>query len=316
MRVIFCGSGPFAVPSLKAVLAGAHDVVRIVTQPPRPAGRGGVLRPTPVAQAAGELGLAVCPCENINDAAAVEQLASDAADAMVVVDFGQFVREPARRTVRLACFNLHGSLLPELRGAGPVNWAIIRGYERTGVTTFELVDRMDAGPIYLQEATQIGPQETADELKTRLAAMGAQLVTRTLGLLAGGWAQATEQDENRATRAPRLAKSDGAIRWSLPASQVRNLVHGAWPWPGARAVFGHAGDPVRAVTIARAVAHDMAVTAAPGCLEEHLYVATGAGAMEILEIQPAGKRLMAWKDFVNGYRVSPGDRFEEGGEDV
>jgi methionyl-tRNA formyltransferase len=309
MRVIFCGSGPFAVPALRALLETTHEVVRIVTQPPRPAGRGGKLRHTPVAEMASELGLEVCACQNINEPEAVAQMTADEADAMVVVDFGQFIHAPARGSVRLSCFNLHGSLLPELRGAAPVNWAIIRGLRETGVTTFELVDRMDAGPIYLQEATGIDPGETAEELKARLAEVGAQLVCRTLGLLAGGWAQTTEQDESRATRAPRLAKSDGVIRWSLPARQVCNLVHGTWPWPGAQSVFVHADGKHTPVTIARAAAADAGTDLDSGCLDEQLRVATGAGRLAILQIKPAGKRLMEWKDFVNGYRVTSGGRF-------
>ncbi len=312
MRIVFCGSGEFAVPSLRALLDTRHEVVRIVTQPARPAGRGKHLRPTPVAAAAGELGLEACEWADINAPETVEQLREDAAAAMVVIDFGQFVRTEARQTARVDCINLHGSLLPALRGAAPVNWAIIRGHAITGVTTFSLVDRMDAGPIYLTAETPIEPHETAVELKTRLAERGAGVVRQTLGLLASAWAEPSPQDEDAATRAPRLTKRDGRIEWEADAEAIRNLIHGTWPWPGAQAVFLRDGKP-QPVIIARAEALDAAGPADPGAVDEDLCIASGAGRLCILQIKPAGKRLMDWKDFVNGYRVSAGDRFAEVG---
>jgi len=182
MRIVFCGSGAFAAPALRAVVAAGHEVAAIVTQPSRPSGRGGKLTPTPLAQAAHQLQLDVHEFENVNAPQAIETVSAARPDVIVVVDFGQFVRAGVRGCARLGAFNLHGSLLPELRGAAPVNWAIIRGYRRTGVTTFDLVDKMDAGGIYLQAAVGVNLDETAEQLRARLADVGADLVCRTLDL--------------------------------------------------------------------------------------------------------------------------------------
>lgn len=307
MRVVFCGSGDFAVPSLKAISGGDHEVVAVITQPPRQAGRGRRLRPTAVAEAARRSGLDVTECEDVNAGGIVAFLRGLRPEAICVVDFGQFIRSAARGAAGLGAFNLHGSLLPELRGAAPVNWAIIRGYKRTGVTTFSLVDRMDAGGIYLQADTQIDPGQTTCDLAARLGRIGADVVCQTLGLLAGGNTQTRDQDESLATFAPRLTKADGAIDFSADAGTVRNLIHGTWPWPGGRAIVKRAEGPDVNVVIARAEATDDEPQGEPGCLDKDLMVATGRGRLRIVEIQPAGKRLMTWRDFVNGYRLSEGD---------
>lgn len=309
MRVVFCGSGTFAVPVLRAILASEHELAAIITQPARPAGRGGKLRHTPVAELAQEQGLSVWECEDINAPASLERLGGLSAEVMCVVDFGQFIRQGARGKVSRSCFNLHAALLPELRGAAPINWAILRGLTRTGVTTFELVDKMDAGPIYLQESTGILPSETAEELKARLAPMGAELVCKTLGLLAAGWAQPHEQDHAKATRAPLLTKADGRVDWSADATAIRNRIHGAWPWPGGHACFLRQGKDDTAVILARCEVLPGEALSPPGVLDRELAVGTGSGRLRIVEIKPAGKRQMAWKDFVNGYRAGAGDRF-------
>ncbi len=309
MRVLFCGSGKFAVPSLQAVARTGHELVGVITQPARPAGRGGKLRPTPLSDAASSAGLKVTECANINSEQSVSAIQALAPDVICVVDFGQLVRKPVRDSAGLGAFNLHGSLLPALRGAAPVNWAVIRGYHRTGATTFSLVDQMDAGPIYHQAETEIKPDETAEELRERISQLGAELVCKTLEQLAAGPVAGRKQDESLATPAPRMKKSDGVIEWSANAEVVRNLIHGAWPWPGGQAEFRRSGGRCLAVTIARAAAEKAEAAGEPGCIDEDLLVATGAGRLRIVEIKPSGKRLMAWKDFVNGYRVGKGDCF-------
>lgn len=309
MRIVFCGSGSLAVPVLDAVRSCGCELVAVVTQPPRPAGRGGKLTPTNVEQAAEAAGLHVRRCEDINAPDSVAFLREQRADVMVVVDFGQFIRLPARQAARRSAFNLHGSLLPELRGAAPIQWAIIRGYRRTGVTTFELVDEMDAGPIYLQRETPIDPAETAEELRARLGALGAEAVVETIRRIACGHAEPVEQDHTCATLAPRLKKRDGRIDFSADAVSIRNLVHGTWPWPGARAVFHRSGGKALQVTLARAGA-EPGGAAPPGAVDKDLAIGTGEGRLRVRELQPAGKRLMQWRDFVNGYRVTPGDRFD------
>ncbi len=310
MRVLFMGSGRFAVPVLRAMAASQHEVVGVITQPPRPAGRKGRLRATPVAAEAAALGPEVIECPDVNAPGAVSRAAALAADVICVVDFGQMVRRPMRETARLRAFNVHGSILPALRGAAPVNWAIINGLTHTGVTTFSLVDEMDAGPVYLTAETDILPGERADELKSRLADLGAQAARRTLDMLAGGDVRPTDQDHSQATFAPKLTKADGVIDWSADATAVCGRIHGTWPWPGGQAVLHRAGGKDCPVTIAAAqAAPDAGPRGEPGTLDDALRAATGGGMVMIRRIKPAGKRLMDWADFVNGYRVAPADRF-------
>jgi methionyl-tRNA formyltransferase len=308
MRIVFCGSGTFATPTLEALCGSVHKVVAAVTPPPRPAGRGGKVRPTPVAAEAEAAGVEVYPCENINAPQAVEYLRAKQPDVLCVVEFGQFVREPARRAVRLDAINLHASLLPALRGAAPVNWAILRGLERTGVTTFSLVDAVDAGPVYGTVETPIAPDERAGELRLRLARLGAGLVLETLERIGAG-ARPQPQDETAATFAPLLKKSDGFLDFSAPAEEIVNRIRGAWPWPGGQAVFLRPAGRAVPVTFAAARAKATAAQSEPGGVEADGTIATGRGRLEIAELQPAGKRWMAWRDFVNGYRVGEGMRF-------
>ncbi len=307
MRIVFCGSGPFAVPTLQALI-DHHEVAAVITQPARPAGRGGKVRPTPVAEATGHLGLIAHQVRNINkdDALAVVRQANP--DVIAVADFGQFLRQGVRDLARIDSINLHGSLLPELRGAAPINWALIRGLDRTGVTTFSLVDAMDAGKMYVSLETPITPDDTAADLRSRLAGLGAQAVLQTLDLLEReGPAAGREQDESRITLAPPLKKSDGLVDWSAPARDICNRVRGVWPWPGAQSGFVHQQRCV-AVAIARAQPLDDAEPGLQsGQLDGDLCVTAGSGRVRILEIQPAGKRLMSWRDFVNGHRCRPGD---------
>lgn len=312
MRVVFFGSGDFAVPSLRWLVNSPHEVAAVVTQPDRPAGRGKKLMPTPVADRAQTEGLTAIRCENVNDPAFVERLRGFQADLGIVIDFGQKVLEPARSAFRARCVNLHGSLLPKYRGAAPIAHAILNGEELTGVTVFRLVDRMDAGPILVRRETMIGPDETADDLHARLSRIGCDAIDATLQLLeAEPDTPGEEQDERQATRAPKLAKSDGYLRFDEPASAVVRRCRAMWSWPGARCRYASAGGRIDDVTIERATAVPATVKLPPGTITDVLTVATGAGAIEIHTLKPAGKRLMSWQDFVNGRRVRAGERMEE-----
>ena len=313
MRVVFCGSGTFATPSLRAIMESGHDLVAVVTQPPRRAGRGGKVRATEVADLARPLGLDVLETPDINADHAVGVITAARPDAICVAQYGQMISARVRDLATIDTFNLHGSLLPELRGAAPVNWAIIRGYERTGVTTFSLVDRMDAGAIYLTSATDIAPGETAGQLQDRLARLGAAIVIETLDLLAHGPAEPRPQDHDAATLAPKLTKADGVIDWGAGAQCVCNLVHGTSPWPGARTVFAHREGRMVPVTIDSACVVSGPAAGPPAQLDAELAVATGDGRLRINTIKPAGKRLMPWCDFVNGYRAAEGDCFVDPG---
>lgn len=309
MRIVFCGSGHFAVPTLRELLASDHEAACVVTQPARRAGRGGSLRPTPVRQFATERGRDVHECADINSVESIAVIESVRPDILVVAEFGQMIRQAVRDLAPLGAMNLHASLLPQLRGAAPVNWAIIRGCQRTGVTTISLVDRMDAGPIFLQADTPIRPDQAADELRDRLADIGADVVRQTLGLLTAGWQSPQAQDESAATYAPKLKKSDGAVDWRKSAVDLRNLIHGTWPWPGAQAVFAREAAALVPVILGRAEVVPGPAAAPPGVVDDDLCVGTSAGRLRIRQIKPAGKRLMDWRDFANGYRIRPGDRF-------
>lgn len=311
MRIVFCGSGEFGIPTLRALAAGGQEIVGVFTQPARPAGRHGKITPTAIALAAEELALPVTAAEDINAddcAADIEKLAPD---VLLVIDFGQKISKRVRAAAALAAINLHGSLLPELRGAAPINWAIIRGYKTTGVTVIDLVDRMDAGAILASRRTDISPGETAEELYRRLSELGVEAVAETLEMLAPGKCEGVEQDESLVTKAPRLKKSDGRIDWTAEAETVRNLIHGTWSWPGGQTRYvGPDGKNID-VIVARAVAlEDNLPEGRPGTVAEDLTVACGRGRIEIIQIKPAGRRLMKWRDFVNGYRVKAGARFE------
>jgi methionyl-tRNA formyltransferase len=309
MRVVFCGSGQFAVPSFKAICRGGYELVGLLTQPARKAGRGGKLRHMPIAAAAEEMAVAATPCENINSEESMAMLRAMAPDVIAVVDFGQIIGPQARAVSSIDTINLHGSLLPELRGAAPVNWAIIRGYKATGVTTFSLVGPVDAGAMIARTETEIAPGERADELKARLADMGAELMCKTLDMLASHNAHPVEQDHSLATHAPIMTKSDGVIDWTASAREIVNLVHGAWPWPGGQAVLKRGDGKEYPMVIARAEVSTGAAMLAPGMLDDELCVSTGSGWIRILELKPSGKRLMAFKDFANGYRLTAGDSF-------
>jgi methionyl-tRNA formyltransferase len=308
LRVLFCGSGEFGIPSLKAIAAGPHELVGILTQPPRPAGRGGHMRGTAVAELARDLSCRAVPCDDINSAESLDLIRETAPDVMFVADFGQFIHAPAREIPRHQAYNLHGSLLPELRGAAPVNWAIIRGHRTTGVTTFRLVDRMDAGPVFGRAEVTIDPWQTAEEVRAGLAELGAGLVCRTLDALAAGPVELNEQDESKATRAPKLGKTDGFIDFSAPAADIRNRIHGTWPWPGGHAVLRRGDGEELPVIFARARV-ETGEGGQAGAVTDDLAIATGSGLLRIVRIKPAGKRLMDWKDFTNGHRLDARCRF-------
>lgn len=311
MRIVFCGSGDFGIPVLRALATGPEEILRVYSQPARPAGRKGKITQTPIALAAEELSLPVVEADDINADEHADEIKALNPDVLLVIDFGQKIGRPVRSAARLGAINLHGSLLPELRGAAPVHWAIIRGYEKTGVSVIELADRMDAGAIFSRRATDIRPDESADELRRRLADMGVEAIDEAIAMLISGKCEPTEQNDSLATKAPKLKKSDGLIDWDVDSVTVRNLISGCWPWPGGQTQYIAADGKATGVVIARAVAIETGEhNDKPGSIGDDLTVACGRGRLKILQLKPAGKRMMEWRDFVNGYRVSPGTRFK------
>ncbi|MCC7292913.1 MAG: hypothetical protein IT449_12700 [Phycisphaerales bacterium] len=341
MNIVFLASGEFALPSLRWLANSPDKVGLVVTQPPRPKGRGKRLTPTPVAAFAREAGLTVAEVEDINAPVEVERLRAARADLGLVIAFGQKLGEAVRSSFARACVNLHASVLPNLRGAAPIQWAVLRGMEETGVTVFRIVERMDAGPILVTRSTAIKPEETAEELHDRLAAIGVDAVRATFDLFAEGANPPGEpQDDAASTRAPKLKKEDGATRFDRPAREVARHVLGMWSWPGATARFEAQDGRWENVTLARVrrpervedprsrshhpEPHPLG-TAKPetlplpaqrpdgprlaaGTLDARRFVACADGFLEILEIKPASGQRMTWQEYVNGRHVRAGDR--------
>ncbi len=317
MRLIMLGTGPFAVPTLHALAASRHVVLAIVTRPPT----GRTPTASPLQRAGEQLGLEVWSPDTVNSAESQARLASLSADVLVVCDYGEILRPETLAAARLGGINLHGSLLPKYRGAAPVQWAILHGETETGNSIIQMTPGLDAGPLLAQQRTLIDPDEDAAELESRLAIMGADLVLNTIDAQDSGAAKSIPQDASQASKAPRLKKEQGAINWERPAADIKNQVRALRPWPRAYTFWHRTGaDPLR-LNIDRvaviAPASDAASTTprthpAPGLVLDgtgRLHIATVDGAIEIFELQPAGKRSMHTNEFLRGYRIGPGDRF-------
>lgn len=307
LRIIFAGSGEFGLPALRALIDGGHEVVQVVSQPDRPAGRGRGVTATPVAALALERGLPLLRTHNIN------KQTLPGADVMVVIAFGQKLSEDLVRRPRLGSINLHASRLPKYRGAAPIHWAIIRGETVTGNSVIRLAQRMDSGAVLAQSSLPIGELETAGELHDRLAADGAVIVPRLLRALADGLAVETEQDESQATAAPKLSRDDARLDWSRDAVGLARRIRGLYPWPGCRIrlcdAAGKELDRLRLVR-ARVAEDDEGERWMPGEIMVNGTVQAGGGSLEVLECQPEGKRAMPLADYRRGHRWHAGLRLE------
>jgi methionyl-tRNA formyltransferase len=309
MHLAMLGTGPFAVPTLRALADSRHEVLAVVTRPPR----GRATTASPLQRAGESLRLPVWSPDTVNSPASQSQLASLGADLLVVCDYGEILRPETLATARLGGINLHGSLLPKYRGAAPVQWAILRGETETGNSVIHMTPGLDAGPILAQQQTPIDPDENAAALESRLAAMGAGLVLQVIESLENGTALPIEQVTSQASRAPRLKKEQGAIDWSRGAREIKNQVRALGPWPRAYTFWRRAGSEPLRLNIDRAavVSPTSAGGAEPGTVLEaggRLVVAAGDGAIEVLDLQPAGKRSMSAAEFLRGYRLQQGER--------
>ena len=237
MRIVFMGTPEFSVPSLRKLHETGHEVVVVVTQPDRRAGRGRKPRAPAVKVAALELGLPVEQWENVNDGAVVERVRLVRPDVIVVVAFGQILHDELLAVPPMGAINVHASLLPRYRGVAPINWVILNGESETGVTTMFMARKVDAGEIILTKRTPIGDSETAGELSARLSEMGAEVLVETLNLVESGEAPRIKQNPGEATYARKLKKGDGEIDWERPAGDIVDHVRGMTPWPGAYTWF-------------------------------------------------------------------------------
>jgi methionyl-tRNA formyltransferase len=307
MRLIFLGTPAFAVATLERVVEAGHQVLAVVTQPDRPRGRGQNPAPPPVKETAVRLGLPVYQPERVRAPEAVDYLRGLAAEAMVVVGYGQIIPQAVIDLAPLGIINVHGSLLPRYRGAGPIQWAIVNGETRTGVTTMRIDAGLDTGDMLLKADTEIGPDETAIELGRRLATMGADLLVETLTGLAAGTIVAGKQDPALATYAPLLKKEDGLIDWKNAARAIHNRVRGLQPWPGAYTKF-------RGQTLHIWRSTQAAGSGEPGTVRmvknssAPFSVACGEGVLELREVQLEGRKRMAAADFANGQRLADNER--------
>ena len=305
------GTPESAVPSLRRLLDDGHEIVAVWTQPDRPAGRGNKLHQSPVKEFAVQHNLTVLQPLKIRDSEARDLFASQAADAAVVVAYGRILPAAFLDAQPLGCLNVHFSLLPKYRGAAPVNWAIVNGEKETGVTTMRIVPELDAGPILLQRATQIGDSETAPQLMKRLAETGADLLSETLKGIER--LETKPQRTEDATFAPMLKREDGRINWTMAAAAIERRVRGFQPWPNAHTTLNS-----RRLIIRQASAERLQQPSdQPGqILEAHgdrLLVACGEETgLRILELQLEDSRRMSARDFLNGTHLKVGDVLGKG----
>ena len=301
MRVVFLGTPEFAVPSLQALASGGHEVAAVFTQPDRPKGRGNQVAESPVKVAGKALGIPVYQPERIRRPEPTEQLRQLAAEMMVVVGYGQIIPQTIIDLPRYGILNVHASLLPKYRGAAPIQWAIANGETDTGVTIMQIDAGLDTGEMLLKGTVAIGPGETAPELSARLAPLGAELLLRSIREIEDGSVLREKQADAGASFAPILKKEDGLIDWSMAAQQIYNRLRGFTPWPGAYTTCrGQQLSVLQAKPAQRAIP-------GPGVLDmEKRQVFAGCGdntALELLEVQLAGKKRMPAEAFANGYQI-------------
>jgi len=317
MRIVFAGTPEFSVVTLRALLDAEHDVALVITQPDRRAGRGRKLKASAAKTAAVERQVPVFQPPGVNAPEAVALVRHLEPDVMVVQAFGQKLSSEMLSVPEFGCCNVHASLLPAYRGAAPVNWALINGEERTGVTIIRMSERIDAGGILGQQVVEVAPDWTAGELARVLAEVGARLMLHVLHQLERGTAHALEQDPSKVSQAPRLTKRDGLIPWRKRARDVHNHIRGMTPWPGAFTfpTEGRTGRALRLLVLESWVARETGTEDEPGTVlsidETGLVVACGEGSVRIAQVKPAGGRAMSAAAFAHGRGVACGMRFTD-----
>lgn len=304
MRIIFMGSAQLAVPSLKAVLESENDeVVGVVSQPDRPAGRKRVLTPCPLKAFAQEQGLNIMTPEKIGDPEAVQALRELEPDLLIVVAYGQYIPQRVIQLAKYEAVNVHPSLLPKYRGSAPIQWAVLNGDRETGVSIIYLAKKMDAGDILRQETYPLGDDETSATLHDKLADFGAGVLLKAVNDIRTGNVTRTVQDESQMIEIRKLTKEDGEIDWTLPAVEIRNRIRAFDPWPGSFCRLPN-GDLLK---VWRAEL-EAGVGGQPGeLLDNQLLAAAGEGALRLTEVQPVGKKRMPAASFLNGSPVSAGE---------
>lgn len=306
MRIVFMGTPDFAVPSLNALMGAGHEICGVFTQPDKPKNRGMKLQQSPVKERALALGLPVYQPVKMRDGEALSILQKLKPDLIAVAAYGKILPVDILELPRLGCVNVHSSLLPRYRGAAPINWAILNGDDETGVTIMHMAEGMDTGDILAQAKTPIDLSENAAQLFDRLADMGAGLLAETVKGLEAGTVQSVPQDEAKATHAPMLSRELSPLDWKSSARRLHDQVRGLYPWPAATAAL----DGVRCKVLRTALSGET-TSKAPGTIlqadKKGLRIACGdGGVLDILELQPDGKKAMAAAAFLLGHPIPAG----------
>ncbi len=308
MHLVFMGTAPFACPALHALLSAGHEVMAAVTQPDRPRGRGRKLAASAVKALALEHHLQVLQPASLRSAAVVETLAALQPEVIVVVAYGNILPASILQLPPYGCINLHASLLPKYRGPAPINWTLIDGETQTGYTIIQMDEHVDTGPILRSAACEIRPEDDAPSLAARLAVSGAAGLLEVLTALEQGTATPRAQPTEGVSLAPKLTRQVGRLDWQQSATALHNRIRGVVSWPGATASFRELEVKIWRAAV-RAIDHTQPPGTVTAVLPEGLCLACGTQQLVVCELQPANRRRMSAREFVQGYRVQQGDRF-------
>ncbi len=308
MRIVFMGTPEFAVPCLQKLIDCRYEVTGVFTQPDKPQGRKMIMTPPPVKQLAVQNGITVYQPQKMRDGSALEMLKEADPELVIVVAYGKILPKEILEFPKYGCINIHASLLPELRGAAPIQWSVINGLKKTGVTSMQMDEGLDTGYMLLKAEIEIGENDTAGEMHDKLSVLGAEILEKTIELLLKNELNPEKQDHDKFTYAPMLSKELSPIDWNLTAQEVHNKIRGLCPWPSATSILN--GKKVK-------IHQSILCSAKKGCPGEivevgkHLIVSCGDGnCIEILNLQAEGKKAMSAADFMRGNPVNVGDKFE------
>ena len=308
MRIVFMGTPEFAVPCLQKLIDCGHEVTGVFTQPDKPQGRKMILTPPPVKQLAVEYGIPVYQPTKMKDGTALEMLREANPELVIVVAYGKILPKEILEYPEYGCINIHASLLPELRGAAPIQWSVINGFDKTGVTSMQMDEGLDTGDMLLKGEIPIGENDTAGEMHDKLSALGADILEETIKLLLRNELKPEKQDHEKFTYAPMLSKELSPIDWNLTAREVHNKIRGLCPWPSATAVLNGKKVKIHQSVISGCKGGNAGEVIENG---KKLIVSCGDGnCIEILNIQAEGKKAMSAADFMRGNTIEIGDRFE------
>ena len=307
MNIVFMGTPEFALPTLRKIYNSSHSIISVITQPDRPKGRGQIKVASPIKNFALENNIPLLQPENVNAEIFIQSLLENRPDYIIVVAFGQILREPLLKVPKQFCVNLHSSLLPKYRGAAPINRSILNGDVCSGITTMVMDKGMDTGDILLIRETSIEKDDDAKSLHDKLAEQGGKLVLETLARLEKNDLLPTPQNSDLASYAPKLKKEESLIDWEMPANNLLNKIRGLTPWPGTYTLFNGKRLCILKSEVIKGEPSDC-----PGYIERitdsGIEVGTGEKRLKITELKPEGKKAMPVKSFLSGYKINPGDK--------